>query len=81
VSFSFEKVLFTLLQCPAWLANAHATLDAAVAAAYDFAVDLSDEQILQKLLALNLEQAATEKKALRAPGKRISRVRTAEEMV
>src|SRR6266571_1559286 len=48
---------------PAWLANAHAKLDAAVAAAYRFDVDLTDEQILEKLLALNLERAATEKKS------------------
>ena len=66
---------------PTWLVNAHAKLDAAVAAAYRFAVDLSDEQILEKLLALNLEQAAAEKKALLPPRKRVSRVRTAEEMI
>jgi hypothetical protein len=35
-------------------------LDAAVAAAYGFPADLSDEQILEKLLALNLERAAEE---------------------
>ena len=34
---------------PAWLANAHAKLDAAVAAAYKFDLDLTDEQILEKL--------------------------------
>src|SRR5205085_3262164 len=42
---------------PAWLAHAHAKLDAAVAAAYGFNVDLTDEQILEKLLALNIESA------------------------
>ena len=66
---------------PAWLANAHAKLATAVAAAYGFAVDLSDEQILEKLLALNLERAAAEKKSAVAPKKRSSRARTAEEMI
>jgi hypothetical protein len=44
-------------QRPAWLAAAHQTLDAAVAAAYgwtDYAPDMADETILQRLLALNL---------------------------
>jgi hypothetical protein len=44
---------------PAWLANCHAKLDAAVAAAYGWPADLTDEAILERLLALN--QAATEK--------------------
>ena len=35
---------------------------AAVVAAYGFPADLSDEQILEKLLALNLERAAEEAK-------------------
>ena len=47
---------------PAWLANAHAKLDAAVAAAYGCPADLSDDEILEKLLALNLERAAEEAK-------------------
>ena len=46
---------------PAWLAHAHAKLDAAVAAAYGWPADLSDEEILERLLALNLERAAEEK--------------------
>ena len=44
-------------QRPAWLVQAHAALDAAVAAAYgwaDYAPDWSDEDILRRLLALNL---------------------------
>ena len=48
---------------PAWLDLAHKKLDAAVAAAYGWPADLSDEQILEKLLALNLERAAEEAKA------------------
>jgi type II restriction/modification system DNA methylase subunit YeeA len=66
---------------PAWLANAHAKLDAAVAAAYGFPVDLTDEQILERLLFLNLERAAGEQKSSGAPKKRSSRARTAEEMI
>ena len=45
---------------PAWLDLAHKKLDAAVAAAYGWPADLSDEQILERLLALNLERAAEE---------------------
>jgi hypothetical protein len=45
---------------PAWLDLAHKKLDAAVAAAYGWPADLSDEAILEKLLALNLERAAEE---------------------
>ena len=45
---------------PAWLAAAHAQLDAAVAAAYgwqDYTADMEDDEILRRLLALNLERA------------------------
>jgi hypothetical protein len=38
---------------PGWLAACHAKLDAAVAAAYGWSTDLTDEQILERLLALN----------------------------
>ena len=38
---------------PQWLADAHAALDAAVAAAYDWPADISDEDALRELLALN----------------------------
>ena len=44
---------------PDWLAHAHRELDAAVAAAYgwtDYTPDMSDEDILRRLLALNLER-------------------------
>jgi hypothetical protein len=44
-------------QRPAWLAQAHAALDAAVAAAYgwtDYTAQTTDAQILQRLLALNV---------------------------
>ena len=44
---------------PTWLANAHAKLDAAVAAAYGWPADLAEGEILERLLALNLARAAT----------------------
>ena len=48
-------------QRPAWLADAHAALDAAVAAAYgwaDYSAVMTDNEILARLLALNHERAA-----------------------
>jgi hypothetical protein len=48
---------------PAWLDFAHRKLDAAVAAAYGWPVDLTDAQILERLLALNLVRAAAEAEA------------------
>jgi hypothetical protein len=41
-------------EMPTWLKNAHATLDAAVFAAHGWKPDLSDEEILKRLLELNL---------------------------
>ncbi|MBX3735807.1 MAG: class I SAM-dependent DNA methyltransferase [Candidatus Didemnitutus sp.] len=52
---------------PAWLDHAHQKLDAAVAAAYGWPADLSDEQILERLLALNLSRAAAETAATAKP--------------
>lgn len=46
-------------QRPAWLDMAHRRLDAAVAAAYGWPADLSDDQVLERLFALNQERAAT----------------------
>lgn len=43
---------------PAWLDHAHKELDAAVAAAYGWPADLSDDEILARLFALNQERAA-----------------------
>ena len=45
-------------QRPAWLAMAHARLDAAVAAAYGWPADLPDDEVLARLFALNQERAA-----------------------
>ena len=44
-------------QRPTWLDLAHKKLDAAVFAAYGWDPGMSDEDILAKLLALNLERA------------------------
>jgi len=41
---------------PTWLANAHAALDRAVLDAYAFPHDLGDDDLLARLLALNLER-------------------------
>jgi hypothetical protein len=45
-------------RAPAWLDMAHRRLDAAVAAAYQWPADLGDEEILERLFALNQERAA-----------------------
>jgi len=42
---------------PMWLENAHKRLDEAVFAAYGWPEDISDEEILRNLLALNLERS------------------------
>ena len=42
---------------PTWLANAHDTLDAVVAAAYGWPDNLDDAAILERLLALNLQRS------------------------
>jgi len=45
-------------QRPQWLQDAHATLDKAVLAAYGWPEDISDAEILERLLALNQQRAA-----------------------
>ena len=47
-------------QRPAWLTLAHEKLDHAVFAAYGWDPEMPDEELLAKLLALNLERAAAE---------------------
>jgi hypothetical protein len=60
-----ERTLTKLYNArPAWLDAAHKTLDAAVAQAYgwaDYTADMPDEEILKRLLALNLERADDDK--------------------
>jgi hypothetical protein len=45
---------------PTWLDLAHRRLDAAVFAAYGWDPSITDDQLLEKLLTLNLERAAVE---------------------
>jgi type II restriction/modification system DNA methylase subunit YeeA len=53
-----ERTLTNLYnQRPRWLADAHYALDHAVAAAYGWPEDISTEDALGRLLALNLERA------------------------
>lgn len=66
---------------PAWLDLAHKKLDAAVAAAYGWAADLSDEQILEHLLALNLERAAEEAKTETRKKMQAQRTKQADELI
>ncbi len=50
-------------QRPAWLTAAHHALDAAVARAYgwaDYSADMADDEILRRLLALNLQRAGAQ---------------------
>ncbi len=66
---------------PAWLDLAHKQLDAAVAAAYGWPADLTDEQILEKLLALNLARAAEEAKAAKVKKPKGPRGKHAKAMI
>ena len=68
-------------QRPTWLDLVHRRLDVAVAAAYGWPVDLTDEQILEKLLALNLERTAAEAKAAKVKKPRTSRLKHADELI
>ncbi len=55
-----EKRTLTNLynQRPAWFDPAHKKLDAAVFAAYGWDAGMSDEELLERLMRLNLERAA-----------------------
>jgi len=66
---------------PAWLDLAHKKLDTAVAAAYGWPADLTDDQILEKLLALNLERADEEAKAAKVKRPQTSREKRPDEML
>lgn len=44
---------------PTWLADAHRALDEAVAAAYGWPADISDDEALKKLFELNQERSST----------------------
>ncbi len=66
---------------PAWLDLAHRKLDAAVAAAYGWPANLSDEQLLERLLALNLERAAEEAKAAKVKQPKTQRGKQTDELI
>jgi hypothetical protein len=66
---------------PAWLDLAHKKLDDAVAAAYGWPANLSDEQILEKLLSLNLERAEEEAKAAKVKKPKTTREKRADELI
>lgn len=66
---------------PAWLELAHKKLDTAVAAAYGWPADLADEQILERLLALNLERAAEETKSAKIKIPQMSREKRTDELI
>jgi type II restriction/modification system DNA methylase subunit YeeA len=54
-----ERTLTNLYnRCPQWLVDAHRDLDTAVAAAYGWPADISDEDVLARLLELNLSRNA-----------------------
>ena len=56
-----ERTLTNLYnQRPQWLVDAHRDLDAAVAAAYGWPADISEDDALAKLLELNLARAAAQ---------------------
>ena len=46
---------------PAWLAGLHSTLDAAVLVAYGWPASLTDAELLERLLAMNLSRAVVAK--------------------
>ncbi|MEX2546630.1 MAG: DNA methyltransferase [Chloroflexota bacterium] len=56
-----EKRTLTNLynEMPAWLRDAHAALDQAVLDAYSWPADIADDELLARLLQLNLERAAS----------------------
>ena len=66
---------------PAWLDLAHKKLDEAVAAAYGWPAGRSDEQLLERLLALNAERAADEAESAKAEKPKYQRAKTSEEIL
>jgi hypothetical protein len=75
-----ERTLTNLYnQQPHWLVDSHRDLDAAVAAAYGWPSDISDEDALAKLLKLNLSRAAASETAVREKVKRKPRSPAPEE--
>ena len=61
-AFELKKRTLTNLynQRPAWLIQAHERLDEAVAGAYGWPADISEEQALKELLELNLQRSSSQ---------------------
>jgi SAM-dependent methyltransferase len=57
-------------EMPTWLKNAHAKLNEAVFAAYGWPATLTDDELLAKLLELNLERAKGQAAVTAAPAER-----------
>jgi type I restriction enzyme M protein len=71
---------------PEWLANAHRELDAAVATTYgwmDYTPEMPDEEILRRLLALNLQRSGSDETSylLRSPRNAKRLMASIEQMV
>jgi hypothetical protein len=66
---------------PPWLDLAHKKLDDAVAAAYRWPANLTGDQILERLLALNLARAAEEAESGGGENYRTSRVKEEDELL
>jgi hypothetical protein len=49
---------------PTWLQHLHRDLDEAVLAAYGWPADISDDELLERLLELNLQRAADEDRGI-----------------
>ena len=64
-----KRTLTTLYnEMPAWLRDVHATLDEAVLAAYGWPAGISDDELLARLLELNLRQAGSAPESAAAVG-------------
>ena len=71
----------SLQRTPRVAGFAHKSLDAAVTAAYGWPVDLTDEQVLERLLALNLKRAAEEAEAAKSMKPKTSREKHGDELL
>ena len=66
---------------PTWLTLAHQKLDVAVAAAYGWPADLTDDQLLERLLTLNRARAAEEATAAKTTTPKTSRGKLQDELL
>ena len=66
VALCFEGARRNLSR-PSWLDDAYRTLDRAVLAAYGWPADITDDDILARLLALNQQRAAATQQKTKVP--------------